>query len=98
MNAVDPLTRLSACDAILANPGSLSLQEIVGILVRANALRPMCKNCEHLRDTIGAHIVDYADPDFQLQLGLFDASEPMRASELRRGEMKLSNGLQGLGH
>ncbi|KAJ7468005.1 hypothetical protein FB451DRAFT_1257753 [Mycena latifolia] len=71
MNAVDPLTGLSACDIILA---STSLREMVGALVRANAFRPMCKNCEHLRDSIAADIVDCACSDFWLKLGLFTAS------------------------
>jgi hypothetical protein len=76
MNAVDPLTELSACDVILENNGNLSLQEIVGILLRANVFRPMCKNCEHLRDTVGAHIVDCACFEYWLQLGLFMAPKP----------------------
>lgn len=77
MNAVDPTTGLSACDIILA--GSLSLQEIVAILVRANAFRPMCKNCEHLRDTIAADIVDCACSDFWRKLGLLIPSQAVLA-------------------
>ncbi|KAJ7170249.1 hypothetical protein C8R43DRAFT_1152839 [Mycena crocata] len=69
MNAVDPSTGLSACDIILTDPGGLSLREIVGILVRAGALRPMCKNCEHLRDSMGADIVDCACSNFWMHLG-----------------------------
>jgi hypothetical protein len=61
MNAVDPLTGLSACDTILA---STSLREIVTALLRAEAFRPMCRNCAHLREAIAADIVDCACPDF----------------------------------
>ncbi|KAJ7778153.1 hypothetical protein B0H16DRAFT_1301302, partial [Mycena metata] len=77
MNAVDPLTGLSACDIILES-ATLSLQEIVGILTRANALRPMCKNCEHICDTAGAHVVDCACPDllFWRQLESLTTPEP----------------------
>ncbi|KAJ7461765.1 hypothetical protein B0H11DRAFT_114733 [Mycena galericulata] len=74
MNAPNALTGLSACDVLLAHAGSLSPQEILSILVRANAFRPMCKNCEHLRDRIGADIVDCACPEFWLRLGLFPPS------------------------
>ncbi|KAJ7689441.1 hypothetical protein B0H17DRAFT_1202332 [Mycena rosella] len=72
MNAADPFTGLSACDIILA---STSLREMVGALVRAGAFRPMCKNCEHLRDSIGADIMDCACADFWLKLGLLGASQ-----------------------
>lgn len=70
MNAVDLVTGLSACDVILA---STSLREMVGELLRANAFRPMCKNCEHLRESIAANIVDCATSDFWLELGLVTA-------------------------
>ncbi|KAJ7717625.1 hypothetical protein DFH07DRAFT_340597 [Mycena maculata] len=74
MNAVDLLTGLSACDVILA--GNLSLQETLGVLVRANAFRPMCKNCEHLCDRVAADIVDCACAEFWLKRGLFSAPGP----------------------
>ncbi|KAJ7450917.1 hypothetical protein B0H11DRAFT_316268 [Mycena galericulata] len=65
MNAPGP----NACDVLLAHAGSLSPQETLSILVRVNAFRPMCKNCEHLRARIGADIVDCACPEFWLRLG-----------------------------
>jgi hypothetical protein len=68
MNAVDPLTGLSACDALLADAGAVSLRDAVQILARANAFRAMCKNCEHLCGAIGADIVDCARPEFWLHL------------------------------
>ncbi|KAJ7031943.1 hypothetical protein C8F04DRAFT_669618 [Mycena alexandri] len=78
MNAADPLTGLSACDVILDSTITLNLQEIVGILTRANAFRPMCKNCEHICDTAGADVVDCACPDlvFWRQLDSLAAPEP----------------------
>ncbi|KAJ7444955.1 hypothetical protein B0H11DRAFT_2249666 [Mycena galericulata] len=69
MNAADALTGLSACDVLLAHAGSLSPQEILSIIVRANAFHPIRKNCEHLSARIGADIVDCACPEFGLRLG-----------------------------
>ncbi|KAJ6627955.1 hypothetical protein B0H10DRAFT_2210052 [Mycena sp. CBHHK59/15] len=73
MNAVDPKTGLSACDVILAN-SALSLRSIAQLLARTNALRPMCKNCDHLRNITAADIVDCARSDFWM--GILDASGP----------------------
>ncbi|KAF7325640.1 hypothetical protein MKEN_00413800 [Mycena kentingensis (nom. inval.)] len=56
----DPETGLSASDAILAE--QTTLRDVFQILRHSHALRPMCKNCEHLHRVIGAHILDYADP------------------------------------
>ncbi|KAJ7634664.1 hypothetical protein FB45DRAFT_909483 [Roridomyces roridus] len=70
MNAVDPLTGLSACDSILART-DLSLHDLLNILAHANAFRQMCHNCEHLRDTVGADILDCARPEFWRGVGTF---------------------------
>ncbi|KAJ7204796.1 hypothetical protein GGX14DRAFT_646337 [Mycena pura] len=76
MNAVDPAIGLSACDIILENAGKLTLQKIFEVLTRAGAFRPMCKNCEHLRDAVAANIVDCAHPEFWLELGYSEDSAP----------------------
>ncbi|KAJ7185738.1 hypothetical protein C8R46DRAFT_1061584 [Mycena filopes] len=76
MNAVlDARTGRSACDLILLVD---DVQEAVEILARAGALRPMCRNCAHIKDEAGADIVDCAAcPEV-----LLDSLEPQAVDSL----------------
>lgn len=57
MNVQSVVTGTTACDDVLA---SFDLDHIFRTIRRAEAFRPMCKNCEHLGAKIPANIVDYA--------------------------------------
>ncbi|CAK5261944.1 unnamed protein product, partial [Mycena citricolor] len=59
LNAVHERSGQSACDVILScsNPNP---DHLFSVLKHANALRPMCRNCLHLKDALSARIVDFA--------------------------------------